>query len=60
MHSATIRSPRFREASVTGAGFKDKPRITCNARMGSRELKQYCALDESTLELLKFAMGDLT
>jgi magnesium chelatase family protein len=39
--------------------FKDKPRITCNARMGSRELKQYCALDESTLELLKFAMGDL-
>jgi magnesium chelatase family protein len=39
--------------------FKDKPRITCNARMGSRELKQYCTLDESTLELLKFAMGDL-
>src|SRR5499427_1663862 len=39
--------------------FKDKPRITCNARMGSRELKQFCALDESTLELLKFAMGDL-
>src|SRR6516164_4342692 len=39
--------------------FKDKPRITCNARMGSRELKQYCALDESTLELLKFAMADL-
>jgi magnesium chelatase family protein len=27
--------------------------------MGSRELKQYCSLDESTMELLKFAMGDL-
>jgi len=39
--------------------FKDKPRISCNARMGSRELKQYCALEESTLELLKFAMSDL-
>jgi magnesium chelatase family protein len=39
--------------------FKDKPRITCNARIGSRELKQYCPLDESTLELLKFAMGNL-
>lgn len=39
--------------------FKDKPRITCNARMASRELKQYCALDDSTLELLKFAMSDL-
>ena len=27
--------------------------------MSSRELKAYCALDESTLELLKFAMADL-
>ncbi len=39
--------------------FKDKPRITCNARMGSRELKSYCALNEQTVELLKFAMSDL-
>ena len=27
--------------------------------MGSREIKACCALDESTLELLKFAMADL-
>ena len=39
--------------------FAAKPKITCNARMGSRELKTYCAIDESTLELLKFAMSDL-
>ena len=39
--------------------FKDKPKITCNARMGSRELKAYCALDAATMELLKFAMADL-
>ena len=39
--------------------FQNKPKITCNARMGSRELKQYCPLDEATLELLKFAMADL-
>ena len=39
--------------------FKDRPKITCNARMGSRELKLFCALDEATLELLKFAMADL-
>ena len=39
--------------------FKDKPKITCNARMGSRELKSYCALTEATMELLKFAMSDL-
>ena len=57
-------SARIRERVVAARRrqqlrFKDKPRITCNARMGSRELRQFCALDESTLELLKFAMGDL-
>jgi magnesium chelatase family protein len=39
--------------------FRDRPRITCNARMGSRELKSCCALDAATMELLKFAMTDL-
>lgn len=39
--------------------FRNKPRITCNARMGTRELKAHCALDEATLELLKFAMADM-
>ena len=39
--------------------FKDKPKITCNARMGSRELKAYCTLTEATMELPKFAMSDL-
>jgi magnesium chelatase family protein len=39
--------------------FREKPKITCNARMSSREIKQYCVLDEATLELLKFAMSDL-
>jgi magnesium chelatase family protein len=39
--------------------FKPKPKITCNARMGSKELKACCELDAATLELLKFAMADL-
>jgi magnesium chelatase family protein len=39
--------------------FRDRPKISCNARMGSRELKRYCELDTATLELLKFAMSDL-
>ena len=34
-------------------------RITCNARMGTRELKKYCALDEVANEQHKFAMADL-
>ena len=38
--------------------FKSRPKITCNARMGSRELKQYCALDEATMDMLRLAMTD--
>ncbi|MFM1768642.1 MAG: hypothetical protein RJA22_1171 [Verrucomicrobiota bacterium] len=33
-------------------------RLACNARMGPRELKEFCALDAPTLELLKAAMTD--
>jgi hypothetical protein len=39
--------------------FADKPKISCNARMSSRELKAYCAVDGATVDLLKFAMADL-
>jgi magnesium chelatase family protein len=57
-------SAQIRERVITARRrqqerFKSKPRITCNARMGSRELKAYCVLDEATMELLKFAMSDL-
>ncbi len=40
------------------ARFAHKPRITCNARMGSRELKACCALSSDTMELLKMAMAE--
>jgi len=57
-------STQIRERVVTArqrqhARFADKPKITCNARMGTRELKQFCALDEATKELLRNAMADL-
>jgi magnesium chelatase family protein len=57
--SAQIRERVVAARRIQQTRFKDKPRITCNARMGSRELKQYCALDETTLDMLKFAMSDL-
>jgi magnesium chelatase family protein len=38
--------------------FQAKPKITCNARMGPKELKDYCELDEPTRDLLKLAMAD--
>ncbi len=57
--SAQIRERVVAARRVQQERFKQKPKITCNARMGTRELKQYCALDEPTMELLKFAMSDL-
>ena len=39
--------------------FHGRKSITCNARMGSKELKQFCALDEPILELLKVAMTEM-
>src|SRR5262249_7221763 len=39
--------------------FADKPRITSNARMGTKELKAHCALDAHTLDLLSMAMSDM-
>jgi magnesium chelatase family protein len=39
--------------------FKHKPKITCNARMGPKELKTFCVLDDATKELLKMAMTEL-
>lgn len=57
--SAAIRARvvAARERQLTR--FAQRPRIKCNARMGARELKQYCALEEPTLELLKVAMSDM-
>ena len=60
----TARAVQIRERVVAArqrqqARFRNKPKITCNARMGTRELKQFCELDETTMELLKNAMTDL-
>jgi magnesium chelatase family protein len=57
--SAKIRERVIEARARQQKRFADRPKITCNARMGSRELKAHCELDETTLELLKFAMGDL-
>jgi len=56
--SADIRERVIAARKLQQARFAHKPRITCNARMGSRELKAFCALDEPTQELLKQAMTE--
>src|SRR6266404_1508547 len=45
------RSAQIRERVIAArhrqhARFKERPKITCNARMGSRELKTCCTLEE--------------
>jgi magnesium chelatase family protein len=57
--SAQIRARVVAARERQQKRFAGKPKITCNARMGSRELKSHCAIDAPTLELLKFAMSDL-
>jgi len=57
--SAQIRERVVAARTRQQERFKGKRTITCNARMGTKELKAYCALNEATLELLKMAMTDL-
>lgn len=56
--SAQIRDRVIAARKRQHERFKAKPKITCNARMATRELKQFCELDDPTRELLKNAMAD--
>jgi magnesium chelatase family protein len=57
--STAIRERVIKARQRQQERFKSKPKITCNARMETRELKQHCVLDDPTMEILKFAMSDL-
>ena len=59
-----VTSAQIRERVVTARRrqqerFAGKRNVTCNARMDTRELKAFCALDDSTLGSLKMAMAEL-
>src|SRR5712672_1123029 len=57
--SAKIRERVIEARARQQKRFAEKPKITCNARMGTRQSKGFCGLDEATLELLKMAMNEL-
>lgn len=57
--SVQIRERVMAARKIQQERFTHKPKITCNARLGPKELKEYCSLDEATKELLKNAMTDL-
>ena len=56
--SAQIRERVIAARQRQHARFTGKPKVTCNARMGARELKSFCELDEPTRDLLKHAMTE--
>ncbi len=56
-------SARIRERVVAARErqqkrFAHRKGVSCNARMGTRDLKTHCVLESHTLELLKSAMTD--
>jgi magnesium chelatase family protein len=57
--SAAIRERVVAARQVQLQRFASKPRLTCNARMGSKELKAYCALDDTARDMLQLAMSDM-
>ena len=57
--SAQIRARVIAARQRQQERFKSRPKLTCNARMGSKELKQYCEIDEQAKGMLQMAMNDL-
>jgi magnesium chelatase family protein len=57
--SAQIRERVLAARRIQQARFAGRAGVTSNARMGTRELKNFCALDDSCAELLKYAMTDM-
>lgn len=54
--SAQIRARVISARARQQQRFAGNPKVTCNARMGPREIKRFCAIDEQTRELLRAAM----
>ena len=57
--SAQIRDRVVVARRLQQQRFSNRKQVTCNARMTGKELKVFCALEPSTLELLKNAMNDM-
>ncbi len=56
--SAQIRTRVVAAREIQQQRFIRKNGITCNARMATREIKEFCRLDETTKELLQMAMAE--
>jgi magnesium chelatase family protein len=57
--SAVIRARVVEARRRQQERFRGRARVLCNAHMGPRELRQFCGLDETSMELLRHAMNEL-
>ena len=57
--SAEIRARVIAARQRQHQRFAHKPKITCNAHLGPKELKEFCTLDDATKEMLRMAMTEL-
>lgn len=57
--SAQIRERVVVARRVQQERLASRPKVNCNARMGPKELKQFCALDEQAKGMLQMAMTDM-
>ena len=57
--SEAIRKRVIAAREIQNRRFAKNRKVNCNARMGTREIKMFCALDTDTMELLKMAVNEL-
>src|SRR5688572_30690670 len=57
--SAMIRARVVAARQRQLARFAHRPRVSCNARMGSKDIKAFCGLDDASMELIKMAMTEM-
>jgi transcriptional regulator with XRE-family HTH domain len=57
--SAQIRARVIAARERQLARFAHRPRVSCNARMGSKDIKAFCRLDDAGMELVRMAMTEM-
>ena len=57
--SAAIRERVIRARQRQQERFRSDAKVSCNARMATRHLKQYCKLNQDSQELIRVAMNEL-
>jgi magnesium chelatase family protein len=57
--SAAVRERIIRARQLQQERFRNDPKVSCNARMATRHLKQHCKLSQDSQELVRMAMNEL-